>query len=88
MLTIDSEDIIVNGYPNIINVCEDLQIMGENNGLISRNYLDRDVLIAADQIYKSLHGDEHGLPATFSVIFSLVGRINGRTITQHFFLLF
>lgn len=69
MLTIDSEDIIVNGYPNIINVCEDLQIMGENNGLISRNYLDRDVLIAADQIYKSLHGDEHGLPATFSVIF-------------------
>ena len=88
MLTIDSEDIIVNGYPNIINVCEDLQIMGENNGLISRNYLDRDVLIAADQIYKSLHGDEHGLPATFSVIFSLVGRINERTITQHFFLLF
>ena len=43
--------------------------MGENNGLISRNYLDRDVLIAADQIYKSLHCDEHGLPATFSVIF-------------------
>ncbi|RCK65850.1 NADH dehydrogenase [ubiquinone] 1 alpha subcomplex assembly factor 5 [Candida viswanathii] len=69
MLTIDSEDIVVGGFPDIVSVCEDLQIMGENNSILSRSYLDRDVLIAADQIYRSLHGEPEGLPATFSIVF-------------------
>ncbi|EER33814.1 hypothetical protein CTRG_02632 [Candida tropicalis MYA-3404] len=69
MLTIDSEDIVVGGFPDIISLCEDLQIMGENNSILSRSYLDRDVLVAADQIYRSLHGEPEGLPATFSVVF-------------------
>lgn len=51
--------------------------MGEQNSVLSRsNYLPRDVLLAANEIYKSLHGetDENGnttLPATFNVIFMI-----------------
>ncbi|EMG50394.1 Ndufaf5 Arginine-hydroxylase NDUFAF5 [Candida maltosa Xu316] len=69
MLTIDSEDIVVEGFPDVVSLCEDLQVMGENNSVLSRNYLDRDVLLAADPIYRSLHGNSEGLPATFSVVF-------------------
>lgn len=75
MLTIDSEDIVVGGFPDIVAVCKDLQLMGEQNSVLSRsNYLPRDVMLAANEIYKTLHGetDDHGnvtLPATFSVIF-------------------
>lgn len=77
MLTIDAEDIVVGGFPDIVSVCKDLQLMGEQNSLLSRpNYLPRDVLLAANEIYKSLHGetDEDGkttLPATFNVIFMI-----------------
>ncbi|CAH2353346.1 hypothetical protein CLIB1423_10S02894 [[Candida] railenensis] len=75
MLTIDSEDIVVGGYPDIVSICEDLQYMGEQNSVLSRpSYLPKDVLIAANEIYKALHGEqgpdgEITLPATFSVIF-------------------
>lgn len=78
MLTIDAEDIVVGGFPNITAVCEDLQCMGEQNAVHSRQgYLPRDVLLAANEIYKSLHGetDDKGnvtLPATFNVI-SMIG---------------
>lgn len=76
MLTIDSEDIVVGGFPDIVSVCEDLQAMGEQNAVLSRaNVLPRDVLLAANEIYKSLHGEEGKdgvtLPATFSVIFMI-----------------
>lgn len=77
MLTIDAEDIVVGGFPDIISVCEDLQAMGEQNSVLSRpGYITRDVLLAANEIYKSLHGetDESGnitLPATFNVIFMI-----------------
>lgn len=75
MLTIDSEDIVVGGFPDIVSLMEDLQSMGEQNSVLSRpSYLPRDVLLAANEIYKALHGEmgENGevtLPATFSVIF-------------------
>lgn len=77
MLTIDSEDIVVGGFPDIVSVCKDLQLMGEQNSVLSRaSYLPRDVMLAANEIYKALHGeaDEQGnitLPATFSVIFMI-----------------
>lgn len=77
MLTIDTEEIVVGGFPDIVSVCNDLQLMGEQNAVLSRsNYLDRDVLLAANEIYKTLHGekDENGnvtLPVTFSVIFMI-----------------
>lgn len=77
MLTIDAEDIVVGGFPDIAAVCEDLQIMGEQNAVLSRpEYLPRDVLLAANEIYKSLHGetDPEGnisLPVTFNVIFMI-----------------
>lgn len=76
MLTIDPEDIVVGGYPDIVSLCEDLQAMGEQNAVLSRaNTLPRDVLLAANEIYKALHGEGDEttgattLPATFSVIF-------------------
>ncbi|CAK9438033.1 uncharacterized protein LODBEIA_P23830 [Lodderomyces beijingensis] len=77
MLTIDAEDIVVGGYPDILAVCEDLQVMGEQNAVLSRAHnLPRDVLLGAGEVYKSLHGEvqEDGsvlLPATFNVIFMI-----------------
>ncbi|ODV78460.1 S-adenosyl-L-methionine-dependent methyltransferase [Suhomyces tanzawaensis NRRL Y-17324] len=77
MLTIDAEDIVVGGFPDVAALCEDLQAMGEQNSVLSRaGYLPRDVLLAANEIYKSLHGekDDQGqvtLPATFNVIFMI-----------------
>lgn len=74
MLTIDTEDIVMGGFPDLVAMCEDLQFMGEQNSLISRaSFLPRDVLMAANEICKSLHGEkgadgEITLPATFNVI--------------------
>lgn len=74
MLTIDTEDIVMGGFPDIVTMCDDLRLMGEQNSLLSRaSYLPRDVLLAANEICKSLHGEkgEDGqvtLPATFNVI--------------------
>lgn len=77
MLTIDTEDFVIGGYPDIVSLCYELQDMGEQNSLLSQaNTLPRDVLLAANEIYKSLHGEkgEDGkttLPATFNVIFMI-----------------
>lgn len=81
LLTIDTEDVVVGGFPDIVSVCNDLQLMGEQNVVLSRaGYMDRDLLLAANEIYRTLHGevgtDESGemvttLPATFSVIFMI-----------------
>lgn len=77
MLTIDAEDIIVGGFPDIVSVMDDLQAMGEQNSVLSRSgYLPRDVLLAANEIYKTMHGekDDNGvvtLPATFNIIFMI-----------------
>ena len=77
ILTIDSEDIVVGGFPDIVSICEDLQAMGEQNAVLSRAHnLPKDVLLAANQIYKSLHGEVQPdgqvlLPATFNIIFMI-----------------
>ncbi|KAK5632604.1 hypothetical protein RRF57_008318 [Xylaria bambusicola] len=70
MLTVDVEDIIVD-YPDSFALMTDLQAMGENNAVLGREMgpIPRDVLLAADAIYRELHGNEDGtLPATFRMI--------------------
>ncbi|KAG7195078.1 uncharacterized protein KQ657_004194 [Scheffersomyces spartinae] len=77
MLTIDSEEIVVGGFPDIVAVCEDIQGMGELNAVLSRpGFMPRDLLLAANEIYKTLHGEEGPdgkvtLPVTFNVIFMI-----------------
>ncbi|VBB83629.1 Putative Methyltransferase [Podospora comata] len=74
MLTVDVEDIVVE-YPDTFALMEDLQAMGEGNAVLGREVgaIGKDVLLAAEGIYRELHGskDEDGtvrLPATFRVI--------------------
>lgn len=81
LLTIDVDDIIVS-YPDMFALLDDLRAMGDSNAVLTRQpFLPRDILLAANEIYKSLHGvmdqdptDPNGegvlvLPATFRVIF-------------------
>lgn len=75
MLTIDTEDIVVGGYPDLVALCDDLQAMGEQNCLLLRSLvLPRDVLLAGGEIARALHGETNQdgsvtIPATFLVIF-------------------
>ncbi|VVT58276.1 uncharacterized protein SAPINGB_P006125 [Magnusiomyces paraingens] len=73
LLTVDVDDIIVS-YPDTYSLIEDLQAMGESNAVLARqSYIPRDILVAADPIYRALHGNEDGsIPATFRVIY-LIG---------------
>ena len=73
MLTVDVDDIIVD-YPNTFALMQDLQAMGENNAVLGREMgaIRRDVLLAAEAIYRELHGNEDGsIPATFRVIYMI-----------------
>ncbi|OMP87072.1 putative methyltransferase-like protein, mitochondrial [Diplodia seriata] len=75
LLTVDVDDIIVD-YPSIFALMTDLQAMGENNAVLGREMgpIRRDVLLAAEGIYRALHGneDEEGtLPATFRLIYMI-----------------
>lgn len=59
MLTVDVDDIVI-AYPNIFALMMDLQQMGEANAVLVREMgaLGRDVLMAAEGIYRELHGEE------------------------------
>lgn len=72
LLTVDVDDIIVN-YPDIFALMKDLQAMGESNAVVLRPHtIPRDLLFAADAIYRSMHGDSDGtIPATFRVIYMI-----------------
>ncbi|KAF1999738.1 S-adenosyl-L-methionine-dependent methyltransferase [Amniculicola lignicola CBS 123094] len=73
LLTVDVDDIIVD-YPDSFSLMKDLQAMGESNAVVSREKagIQRDVLLAAESIYRELHGNEDGsLPATFRLIFMI-----------------
>lgn len=72
LLTVDVDDVIVS-YPDIWALMDDLKAMGEGNAVLTRaSTLPRDVLIAADAIYKSLHGEEDGsIPATFRFVYMI-----------------
>ncbi|KAK9426243.1 putative Methyltransferase type 11 domain-containing protein [Seiridium unicorne] len=73
MVGVDIDDIIVD-YPDIFALMQDLQAMGEGNAVLGREMgpIGRDVLLAADSIYRELHGNEDGtIPATFRIIYMI-----------------
>ncbi|KAL1892551.1 hypothetical protein Cpir12675_004479 [Ceratocystis pirilliformis] len=73
MLTVDVDDIIVD-YPDMFTLMQDLQAMGEANAVFGREMgpISRDVLLAANAIYKELHGNDDGsFPATFRIIYMI-----------------
>lgn len=83
MLTVDIDDIIID-YPDIFALMTDLQAMGESNAVLGREMgaISRDVLLAAQGIYKELHGEKEmgrdgvevpreGIPATYRVIYMI-----------------
>jgi NADH dehydrogenase [ubiquinone] 1 alpha subcomplex assembly factor 5 len=77
LLTIDVDDIIID-FPNIFALMTDLQAMAEGNAVLGRKegQISRDVLMAAEGIYRQLHGNtDDTLPATFRVIY-MVGCYN------------
>jgi len=74
ILTVDIDDVIVE-YPDIFSLMTDIQAMGESNAVFGREMggLRRDVMMAAEGIYRELHGNKDGtLPATFRIIY-LIG---------------
>ncbi|CAD6564386.1 MAG: hypothetical protein ASARMPRED_004396 [Alectoria sarmentosa] len=73
MLTVDVDDIIVD-YPNIFALMTDLQAMGESNAALTREPrgLRRDVMAAAEAIYRELHAEGgESMPATFRIIYMI-----------------
>lgn len=73
MLTVDAEELIVD-YPNMLALMEDLQLMGENNSvLMNPPPLTKDLLLAAEPIYRELHGNKvtGHLPATFRFVYMI-----------------
>lgn len=71
LITVDVDDIVVD-YPDIFALMADLGAMGEGNAVVAREdgAISREVLVAAQAIYKELHGNEDGsLPATFRIIY-------------------
>jgi NADH dehydrogenase [ubiquinone] 1 alpha subcomplex assembly factor 5 len=84
MLTVDVDDIIVE-YPDIFALMMDLQAMGESNAVLRREIgpIGRDVLLAAEGIYKELQGEEgrDGIPATFRIIY-MIGWTEGEGQTK------
>ncbi|KAK4687799.1 NADH dehydrogenase [ubiquinone] 1 alpha subcomplex assembly factor 5, partial [Tremellales sp. Uapishka_1] len=72
LTTIDVEDLVIN-YPSVWELMSDLRDMGESNAILGRKAaVGRDVLLAAEGIYKELYGNEDGsVPATFSIIFMI-----------------
>lgn len=74
LLTVDIDDLIVE-YPSMFALMTDLQAMGESNAVALREPtgLRRDVMAAAEAIYRQLHGDadRDGVPATFRIIYMI-----------------
>lgn len=71
LVTIDIDEIVV-GYPDLFAILDDIQLMGEQNAtntLVSA--LPRDVLLAAQAIYKEFHGIDGTLPLTYRVLFMI-----------------
>ena len=71
LVTVDVADVVV-GFPDVFALMADLQAMGEANAVLGRPLgpLPRDVLMAAQAIYRELHGAPDGsLPATFRIVY-------------------
>ena len=79
LLTVDVDDIIVE-YPSVFALMTDLQAMGESNAALTAEKagLRRDVMAAAEGIYRELHADgKEAIPATFRIIY-MIGWTEGR----------
>jgi NADH dehydrogenase [ubiquinone] 1 alpha subcomplex assembly factor 5 len=73
LLTVDVDDIVVD-FPDTFSLMKDLQAMGESNAVVAREKgaIQKDVLLAAEGIYRELHGNEDGtIPATFRLIYMI-----------------
>lgn len=73
LLTVDVDDIVVD-FPNSFVLMRDLQAMGESNAVLGREMgaIHRDVMLAAEGIYRELHGNDDGsIPATFRLIYMI-----------------
>ena len=73
MLTVDIDDLIID-FPSLFALALDLQAMGESNAVVGREMgpISRDLLMAAEGIYRELHGNSNGtLPATFRIIYMI-----------------
>ena len=73
MLTVDVDDIVVE-YPTMFALMKDLQAMGEGNAISGRESgpLGKDLMLAAEGVYRELHGNENGtIPATFRIIYMI-----------------
>ncbi|KAK6183013.1 hypothetical protein SNE40_010569 [Patella caerulea] len=69
LLTIDVDEVVIN-YPSMYELMYDLKGMGENNCSWSRKpQLHRDTMTAASAIYKEMYGNEHGVPATYQILY-------------------
>ncbi|ESO91946.1 hypothetical protein LOTGIDRAFT_121553 [Lottia gigantea] len=69
LLTIDVDEMVIN-YPSIYELMYDLKGMGENNCSWSRKpMLHRDTISAAGAIYKEMYGNDHGVPATYQILY-------------------
>ncbi|PVU97732.1 hypothetical protein BB561_000378 [Smittium simulii] len=68
--TVDVDTVVVN-YPSMFHLMDDLSAMGEGNCVLKRpNIIKKDVLYAADAIYKELYANPDGsIPATFQVVY-------------------
>ncbi|CAJ0585881.1 unnamed protein product, partial [Mesorhabditis spiculigera] len=68
MVTLDSDEVQI-GFPNMISLLYDLQLMGESNCTYKRaSTLRKDVLIAAEAIYKAMYAKDDTHPATFKIV--------------------
>ena len=73
MLTVDVDDVVID-YPSTFALMTDLQAMGESNAVLRREMgaIGRDTLLAAEAIYREMHGNKDGtLPATFRIIYMI-----------------
>ncbi|KAL6713472.1 hypothetical protein ACLMJK_008937 [Lecanora helva] len=73
LLTVDVDDIIVD-YPSVFALMMDLQAMGESNVALTaeKSGLRRDVMAAAEGIYRELHAEGgETVPATFRIIYMI-----------------
>jgi hypothetical protein len=56
-------------YNDIVELMQDLRGMGEGNCMFNRQFLSRDILARADEIYKEQYSDgEGGILASFEII--------------------
>ncbi|KAK9467049.1 hypothetical protein V1512DRAFT_261808 [Lipomyces arxii] len=72
LITVDVDDIIVS-FPDMMTLMRDIKDMGESNAVSNRpHYLSRELIKAAEKIYKDMHANEDGtLPATFRIIYMI-----------------